>query len=63
MKEVTPCSVCSKPTASECSHVDCPNRRRVTAQPVGAYTITRGSTRDGSAVNGDAFVRRPYFED
>lgn len=30
-KPVEPCKVCHKKTAEECSHVDCPNRKRVTA--------------------------------
>lgn len=31
-KEPKQCSVCFKKTEDECSHVKCPNRKRVTAQ-------------------------------
>lgn len=31
-KKPEPCKVCYKQTDKECSHVDCPNRKRVTAQ-------------------------------
>jgi hypothetical protein len=65
MREPLPqCAVCSKRTRDECSHVDCPNRRRITAQPVGSASLTRGNDINGRSVNGSAIVRRPHhFED
>jgi hypothetical protein len=32
-RTASPCPVCTKKTDVECSHVDCPNRRRLTAAP------------------------------
>lgn len=37
-KPTPPCKVCSKPTERECAHVDCPNRRRLTANCPGSAT-------------------------
>lgn len=33
VQQPQPCAVCAKRSSHECSHVACPNRRRVTAQP------------------------------
>lgn len=30
--KIPPCTVCGKATKAECSHVECPNRHRLTAQ-------------------------------
>ena len=40
------CYTCSRPTSRECSHVECPNRRAVTAQPSGnAWHFQREAER------------------
>jgi hypothetical protein len=59
----SPCGICAKTTEKECSHIDCPNRRRVTAQPVGSEVMTRGQQVDGYGVNGRAIIRKPYYFD
>lgn len=41
--EIPQCSVCYKTTRNECSHVSCPNRKRITAQiPQGEGILTAG---------------------
>ena len=35
MNKARTCITCMKRTESECSHIDCPNRKAITAQPVG----------------------------
>jgi hypothetical protein len=49
-----PCGVCAKPTRVECSHIDCPNRRQLTACPP-----------DDDLLDGDDghYVVRPIFGD
>lgn len=32
-KPTEPCRVCGKKTDDECSHIECPNRKRETAMP------------------------------
>lgn len=59
----TPCPVCAKRTAQECAHVDCPNRRPITAQPVGSEIMTRGQDREQRNIPGRAVVRRPHYFD
>lgn len=59
-KKAKPCTVCGKSTDAECSHVDCPNRKRLTAQHVGSKYRTEGRTLDGWIV-GEATRREPYF--
>ncbi len=58
------CETCQRQRAEECAHVDCSNRKRITAQPVGAVARTEGPSKDGRPLVGSAIVRRPhYFED
>jgi hypothetical protein len=57
----TACTICGKMTRAECSHVDCPNRRRITAQQIGTDVLTRA---DHSPTLGHAVIRKPrYFDD
>lgn len=60
-EKASPCGVCHKPTLGECSHVDCPNRRPVTACAVGSPARTSGEGGDGRTVSGSAIVRRPHL--
>lgn len=61
-----PCKVCDKRRDTECSHVDCPNRKRITAQVVGDehYTDSRIGREGTFTPPGCAIRRVPnLFED
>lgn len=62
-KETKHCIICSKKRLTECAHIDCPNRKRVTADESGEVFHSLPTTGKKYAISGNSSGRRAFVPD